>query len=69
MSAVSLLRMNDEVLDKARAQEPATLRTLDALHLVAARSLGEDLSVFVAYDRQLLDAARAAGLAVASPGA
>lgn len=69
MSAVALLRTHDGVLESACWIDPPTLRTLDALHLAAARSLGEDLSVFVAYDTRLVEAARAAGLNVASPGA
>ena len=44
------------------------LRTLDALHLASALLLGEALTAFVAYDHRLADAARAAGLGVATPG-
>ncbi len=43
------------------------LRTLDALHLASAIVLGEDLSVFVAYDHRLIDAATRAGLETATP--
>ncbi|WP_247671909.1 hypothetical protein [Micromonospora sp. M61] len=53
------------------APEP-TLRSLDAIHLATAQVLtnesGAELVAFVAYDRRLLDAAKAAGLATASPG-
>ncbi len=48
---------------------PATLRTLDAIHLASAAALGADLAAFVTYDRRLAEAARALGLPVASPGA
>ena len=48
---------------------PATLRTLDAIHLASAAALGADLEAFVTYDRRLAEAARALGMPVASPGA
>jgi len=48
---------------------PATLRTLDAIHLACAAALGADLEAFVTYDRRLAEAARALGMPVASPGA
>jgi predicted nucleic acid-binding protein len=44
------------------------LRALDAIHLATALTLQDDLAVLVAYDRELLAAARAEGLTVASPG-
>lgn len=44
------------------------LRSLDALHLASALLLGTDLTTFVSYDHRLADAARAAGLVVATPG-
>jgi uncharacterized protein len=49
--------------------EPATLRTLDAIHLASAAALGADLEAFVTYDSRLVEAARALGMPVASPGA
>ncbi|MPZ64220.1 MAG: PIN domain-containing protein [Pseudonocardiaceae bacterium] len=51
----------------ARFAEP-TLRTLDAVHLATALEFGADLDAFVCYDRRLLDAAIAEGIAVSSPG-
>ncbi|MFN8520113.1 MAG: type II toxin-antitoxin system VapC family toxin [Chloroflexota bacterium] len=63
---VILLRSAELVA--AATMEPADLRTLDAIHLAAASAVAEHLDAFVAYDRRLLRAARALGLAVASPG-
>jgi predicted nucleic acid-binding protein len=48
---------------------PPRLRTLDAIHLATALDLGGSVSVLLSYDKLLLEAARAAGLAVACPGA
>ena len=46
---------------------PATVRSLDAIHLGTALRSGPSLTSFVTYDRRLLDAAQAAGLPIASP--
>jgi predicted nucleic acid-binding protein len=51
---------------RVRLQPPA-LRSLDALHLATALEIGDDLEGLVAYDCQLLDAARAASIEVVSP--
>lgn len=44
------------------------LRSLDALHLASALLLGTELTTFISYDHRLSDAARAAGLVIATPG-
>lgn len=57
----------------AGAYPEPSLRSLDAIHLataeILARQAGADFIAFVTYDRRLLDAAKAIGLPVASPGA
>lgn len=57
----------------AAAYGERMLRSLDAIHLATAEMLanqpGTDFAFFVTYDRRLLDAAKAVGLPVASPGA
>jgi len=45
------------------------LRSLDALHLATAASLGGALTQFITYDRQLGKFAEEAGLPVLAPGA
>lgn len=56
----------------AGAYAEPLLCSLDAIHLataeILARQAGADFVAFVTYDRRLLDAAKAVGLAVASPG-
>ena len=64
-----VVRIDAGVFDEAGRMEPAGLRSLDALHLAAARRLGADLSGIVCYDQRLLHAASEAGIATASPGA
>jgi uncharacterized protein len=51
----------------ARTVEPATLRSLDAIHLGTALHSRRELTSFVTYDKRLLDAAQAASLPIDSP--
>ena len=46
----------------------STLRSLDAIHLASALSLGDELGAFCCYDRRLLAEAESAGLAILAPG-
>lgn len=55
------------MLDRAGTAQPASLGSLDAVHLTVALTLGSDLEAFVAYDDRLLAAAEQAGLVVAKP--
>ena len=65
---LDLVPLDRAVQDVACDIGAPMLRTLDALHLASALLLGEALTAFVAYDYRLADAARAAGLVVATPG-
>ncbi len=67
LRSVSLLPIDDAVLDAAGGLHPATLRTLDAVHIATALSLRSDLGVILAYDQHLLEAATAHDLSVGSP--
>jgi len=62
-----LIRIDEPLLDRAGDLEPAELRSLDAVHLAAALSIGPDLGVLITYDIRLRDAAAAQGLDVESP--
>ena len=67
LAHVHLIRPGDLVLAAATRVEPASLRTLDAIHLATAVSLGHELAGMVVYDRRLAGAARDAGLTVWAP--
>jgi hypothetical protein len=62
-----ILRVDAETYDRAGRLQPLDLRSLDALHLAAAMTLGPDLAGIVAYDERLRNAAAAASITVASP--
>ena len=66
---IDLISVTPDLFDAAGTLEPGSLRSLDAIHLAAALSLGNDLSGVVAYDKALAEAARAVGVAVVAPGA
>lgn len=67
LARVNLLDLDTPILSAASALEPKTLRSLDALHLASALSLGTDLQALVTYDVRLAEAARQAGLEVLAP--
>jgi uncharacterized protein len=69
LNAVALVPVDDAVLDAAATVQPPELRTLDALHLATALSLGDDLGAMLVYDTRLASAAERAGLPVLAPGA
>ena len=64
---ISLVRLSHDLLDNAATAPPAALPTTAAVHLASALAIKHDLTAFVCYDKQLSDAAEAAGLPVASP--
>lgn len=57
-----------DLLDDAATLSPGSvLRSLDAIHLASARSIGSDLRAVVTYDQRMKDAATSLGLAVEGP--
>ena len=62
-----LVRINDRVLTMAAAMEPASLRTLDAVHLATASLLRATLNRIVCYDERMSRAAEAGGWRIAAP--
>jgi uncharacterized protein len=65
---VALLPLDDAVLEEAASIDPATLRSLDAMHLATALSIRDEIGVFVTYDQHMSAAAVDQGLAVSQPG-
>lgn len=67
LDSLTVLRLDSSTFDSAGRLEPSTLRTLDALHLAAALTLGDDLETIVTYDEHQATAAKAHGVACTSP--
>lgn len=66
MARIHLIELTRKLLDGAAVLPPA-LRSLDAIHLAAAQSLGADLGVVVTYDARLAGAAARLGMVAEAP--
>ena len=64
---LDLVQLDDELLDDAAMLDGGVLRSLDAIHLAAAATLGEELSMVITYDERMATAARLTGLTVKAP--
>jgi hypothetical protein len=64
---VRLLPLTDEVRARAAGLEPPSVRSLDAIHLATALSLGSRLEGLYTYDARMSLVARESGLEVHAP--
>jgi len=55
---IALIEVDRSVLERAGELTPPEIRLLDAIHVAAALSLGDDIDEFVTYDQRMLEAAR-----------
>lgn len=67
LGGLILIDLGSDLLARAGTLAPPDLRSLDAIHVAAALSIGEDLGELVTYDARMAAAARAHGIIVASP--
>lgn len=65
LEGVTLIPLDDTVLDVATSLLPVGVRTLDALHLATALTVKDEIGAFFTYDRRLREAAVEHGLPVA----
>ena len=68
LQAIYLIEVTPAILDDAAAADPPLLRSLGAIHLATALSVGDPGMEVITYDRRFAEAARAHGLIVAHPG-
>lgn len=68
LGGIALVPIDDGIIRSAATPAPAALRTLDAIHVATALSLGADVSQLVSYDDRLARAAAEAGIDVIAPG-
>jgi hypothetical protein len=68
LASLDLVPLTRDLIDDAAEVGESTLRSLDAIHLASAISIGADLTEFVVYDRRLAEAASNAGLEAIRPG-
>jgi uncharacterized protein len=67
IGGMELIEIDAAIRRAAAALPDPGLRSLDAIHLATALSLGERCGAFFAYDERLIAAARAHGLTVTVP--
>ena len=69
LSGVALLPLDDAVLNASETVPPATVATLDAIHLVTALRLADEdlVDAVMTYDTTLAQGAREHGLSVVAP--
>lgn len=67
ISGIEVIGVNARLGERAASIGPTDVRTLDAIHLATALSMGASLTSFVTYDDRLAAAGRAVGLPVVSP--
>lgn len=68
LDVLTILTLDAEIFEAAGRLDPAELRSLDAVHLAGALSLGDDLTAVVTYDDRQAAAATAYGVSVIAPG-
>jgi predicted nucleic acid-binding protein len=68
IATLTLIRLDGDLYEAAADLEPPLLRSLDAIHLAAALSVGPDLAGLVTYDARMAEGARALGIRVEAPG-
>ena len=67
LDQIDLIDLDQRIRMLAQTVTPATVRSLDAIHLGTALRARSSLTSFVTYDKRLLDAAQAAGLPIDAP--
>ena len=67
LDLIDLIPLDPPIQILAQTARPATVRSLDAIHLGTALHARPALTSFVTYDKRLLDAATAAGLPTSAP--
>ena len=66
LSVIAQIPVTEEVLDRAAMLQDPGLRSLDAIHLASAQ-MTPGVNAMLVYGKRLAEAARKAGITVASP--
>jgi predicted nucleic acid-binding protein len=68
LASLVLIRLDEPVLKRAAAFTDRQMRSLDAIQLAAALSIGDDPDALITYDARLARLAQQEGLTVLHPG-
>ena len=66
LAVIAQIPISESILDRAALLPDSQLRTLDAIHIASAQDV-PGITMMLAYDKRLLQAARQVGVSVASP--
>lgn len=64
---VNLKSLDEDIISKAEMIKPASVRTLDSIHLGTALACGSELEVLITYDRRMASAAEELGVVTDAP--
>lgn len=67
LTTLHICSLDASVFARAAELDPAIMRSLDALHLAAALTFGDELEGIVTYDDRMIEAAHLHGVRVVSP--
>lgn len=67
LTSLDIIPISTDLLEQAASVGVPELRSLDAIHLVSALSIGADLTAFISYDRRLQTAAEVERLPITAP--
>lgn len=67
LAPIEMIDVDEPLLRAAADIEDPSLRSLDAVHVAAALSLGTDLAELVTYDQRMAETASNLGLTVSAP--
>lgn len=67
LDSLILITLHPTIFTRVTELAPNQPKSLDAIHLVAALELGDELAEIITYNNQLAEAARCNGINVISP--
>ena len=67
LGSLAVIDLTTAVLDSAAVLDPPALRSLDAIHLVAAQRAGSQLRAVITYDARMAEAAESLAIPVVAP--
>jgi predicted nucleic acid-binding protein len=67
LNSLDTVMLTRQLLDDAGTLLPLRLRSLDAIHLVAAQRAGDTLRAIITYDARMISAAADLGISTAAP--
>lgn len=67
LDVITIISVTTDIFERAAELDQQVLRSLDALHLASALTLGDELEGIATYDDRLSDAAATIGVPVVAP--